>query len=482
VAWRRGRLARIPASWLLLLVTTVLVVIPVTVRNYVASGEFVPIATYFGENLLIGNDPDADGVTPWLPYLQELEGTGNWTAQDYINVVKGVRKELGRPEMTHTEVSSYFAGRAKAFMKANPGLTLRRMLKKAVLIWSPVEITCNKVVQREMAFYPPLNLLPRFPLVAALFWAGLALVLSDALSGRLRRDTGGATAGQVLLLLLVFTGLYLASFIPFFVNGRARVPAIPLMLVVAGPVLARILDAVRSRETGRVLRATALPALLAVFFSVQWVPYQPDLARRGESEGVMRHYEAALRIAPQFGYVLHKIGKLLAEQGRQEEVEKRFQEALRLIPEFPIALNNLGTLALDEGKPDEALACFDKALTIHATDPAADLNRGRALLRLNRPEDALAAFASALEKRPGDPELCVEAANALVAAGRVDDAFAHYERPLAANPDHLGANFNLGTVLLALGQRDRAREYFEKVRLLNPDFPRLAEKLEAVRP
>ncbi|HPA41888.1 MAG TPA: glycosyltransferase family 39 protein [Candidatus Hydrogenedentes bacterium] len=120
VAWRRGRLARIPASWLLLLVTTVLVVIPVTVRNYVASGEFVPIATYFGENLLIGNDPDADGVTPWLPYLQELEGTGNWTAQDYINVVKGVRKELGRPEMTHTEVSSYFADRAKAFMRATP--------------------------------------------------------------------------------------------------------------------------------------------------------------------------------------------------------------------------------------------------------------------------------------------------------------------------------------------------------------------------
>jgi hypothetical protein len=37
-------------------------------------------------------------------------------------------------------------------------------------------------------------------------------------------------------------------------------------------------------------------------------------------------------------------------------------------------------------------------------------------------------------------------------------------------------------VFLALGQKDRAREYFDKVHLLNPDFPRLAEKLEAVRP
>ncbi len=73
---RNGRVRRIVASWCALAGITLLVVLPITIRNYVVSGEFVPIATYFGENLMIGNSEDSDGITPWTPYLQQLEGTG----------------------------------------------------------------------------------------------------------------------------------------------------------------------------------------------------------------------------------------------------------------------------------------------------------------------------------------------------------------------------------------------------------------------
>ena len=163
VAWRHRRLWRIPAAWCLLAACTLLVILPVTVRNYAASGDFVPISTYFGENLWIGNSPGADGMTPWTPDLQELEGTGRWSAWVYINVVKGVGRELGRPDIGHAEVSRYFTHKALAYMRDHPARTLGLMGKRFLLLWLPCETTCNKVVYYEKAHYAPLKFLPASP-------------------------------------------------------------------------------------------------------------------------------------------------------------------------------------------------------------------------------------------------------------------------------------------------------------------------------
>ncbi|HOT52218.1 MAG TPA: glycosyltransferase family 39 protein, partial [Candidatus Hydrogenedentes bacterium] len=157
IAWRRGSIARIPASWAALLGVTLLTIAPVTVRNYVASGEFVPIATYFGENFLIGNGEDSDGVTPWTPYLQRLEGTGSWSVWDYDNVVKGLGKEVGKPDLTHSEASKIFTRQTLAYIGEHKWRTFKLALAKCVLFWSPKEITCNKVVEAEKAFYAPLK-------------------------------------------------------------------------------------------------------------------------------------------------------------------------------------------------------------------------------------------------------------------------------------------------------------------------------------
>ncbi|HPO30864.1 MAG TPA: glycosyltransferase family 39 protein, partial [Candidatus Hydrogenedentes bacterium] len=236
VAWRRGQARLLPPAWTTLLVVTVVSILPVTVRNYIASGEFVPIATYFGENLLIGNSQDSDGVTPWLPYLQELEGTGNWSARDYVNVVRGLAKEVGKPDLTHSEASSIFAGKAWQFIRENPGLTLRRMLRKALLSWTPVEITCNKVVEYELAWYWPLKMLPGFRWTAALFWTGLALLAWETIRAARGRQAVpfSRDGGPMVVLALLFLFAYLGSFLPFFVNGRARVPMIPILALFGG--------------------------------------------------------------------------------------------------------------------------------------------------------------------------------------------------------------------------------------------------------
>ena len=361
VAWGRRALPRIPLSWTALLLSTVVMVVPITVRNYVASGEFVPIATYFGENLLIGNDKDSDGVTPWLPYLQELEGTGNWSARDYVNVVRGVGKELGKPDITHSEVSDYFAKKAKDFIRANPGLTLRRVLERAAQLWAPREITCNKVVHYELRHYPALRMLPGFALAAALFWFGSVMLVLDALRGRLPKAApDGARTGQMAAMILVFIAVYLGSFLLFFVNGRARVPVIPLLFLVGGYGVARLAGLFRAGRPARAGLGAAFLLLLFGLFSVQWIPYTPDLGRwhyqRADSYLRTGHLDRAIGegravIASNEGaaYMHQRLGKAFADAGKTDEAVEQFEAALRKDPGFQDVLYRLGAVLEKKG-------------------------------------------------------------------------------------------------------------------------------------
>jgi hypothetical protein len=231
VARRAGRLPRVPASWTALLCATLAVIAPVTTRNWLVSGEFVPVSTYFGQNLFIGNSAESDGFTPWTPYLQKLEGTGQFSVWVYNNIVRGLGREVGKENLTHSEASSIFARKALDHIRAHPGHALRLTLRKAVLFWSPREITGNKVVEQDRRHYPPLKYLPGFWLTGGLFLAGLLTLGWDRLRGRRCGDP------ELLALLLVFVLVYYVSFLPFFVNARARHPLAGLFLLLGAAAL-----------------------------------------------------------------------------------------------------------------------------------------------------------------------------------------------------------------------------------------------------
>jgi hypothetical protein len=196
------------------------------------SGEVVPIATCSGENFLIGSGEDSDGITPWTPYLQQLEGTGRWTVWVQKNVVRGLGKELGKPALSDAEASSYFCHKTLDFIKANQTRTLKLALKKAALFFSPLEISCNKVVQEEKGLYAPLKYLPGFPLVLALFIAGCCMLVYGLVRRTIRDFPGGSL--ELAVLVAGFGLVYFAGVLPFLVNGRVRVPVIPFMLVLCG--------------------------------------------------------------------------------------------------------------------------------------------------------------------------------------------------------------------------------------------------------
>lgn len=453
--WRRRELlGKILAGWVCLGSAALLVILPVTIRNYVVSGEIVPISTYFGENLLIGNGEDSDGVTPWTPYLQELEGTGNFSVWQYDNIVKGLGKELGRPDLSHSEASSIFAGKALAYVREHKLRTLRLAVKKAVLFWSPKEITENKVVQGEKDHYPPLKYLPGFAMVSTIFWVGLWFVLRDTWKGRLSRAAGvQSDATELTVLMLAFIFVYWASFLPFFVNARARVPLYGPLFLVGAYGLQTVWSYVRSGRWTMVVVAVLGYGVLGMVSSAEIIPYEPDMHRwhydradsfyrSGRLEEAEREADAKLALPGEPSpYMPFRLGHQFARAGWHETAYELLNAALKI-------------------RPDEQHPAYREDLLYHAACQ---------LAALGRTDEAIDAFNAALELNPRDARAHNDLALQLERAGRDDEARTHYGFALEHVPDFALAHSNLAAFYERTGDREKALEHYELAAKNAPD-------------
>ena len=513
VASRRRAIRRVPASWFSLALGSVLIIAPVTVRNYLVSGEFVPISTYFGENLLIGNGDGSDGITSWTPYLQQLEGTGSFSVWVYPNIVRGLGKEVGVEDLKHSEASRIFAQKALAYMRQHQLRTLKLALKKAILFWSPIEITGNKVIQYEKEHYPPLKYLPGFAMAMALWIMGAAFLVRDWRRGAMAEASGGAVSrSQMTALLFLFILVYYVSFLPFFVNGRARVPIIGLCFLIGAYGLDRVWQLAQDRQWLTAGATVAATAGLWAFASIQWVPYTPDLARwhyaradsylrQGQVDEAAAEAEAMLSLStPPMNYmpfrlahafagvdrpelaarlfratldidpegqnphyrqdVQFHLASQLAEAGLLDESRSAYAEALRANPNDARIYNDLGVLADREGKTDEALAHFQKALEIAPHFALAHSNLGDWYARHGQEDEAVEQFRAAVRFAPDRYEYHYNLARHLAQAGESEAAIEWYRTASRVDPHDPRAHNNLGLIYAEQGRADEAEAQY----------------------
>ena len=514
IAWRRRRWRPLVASWCALALMTFLAIIPVTIRNYKSSGEFVPISTYFGENFLIGNGEDSDGVTPWTPYLQDLEGTGNWSVWVYINAVRGVGKELGIKNITHSAASSHFFHMALRFIREHKMRTLKLAFQKAILFWSPIEITCNKVVQYEKEFYGPLKYMPGFALITALLILGAAWLAWD-LGPRSSTARSSPLFREVAPLIFLFVFVYYLSFLPFFVNGRARVPIIPFCLLLGS------YGVYRAGEYAWARRYRPLATWLVVFAaiyglaSIQYVRFVPDrsrwhyqradsylrlgdvrkaieearpildkpetasymnmrlaraFAKEGYPDDALKHLMAAIANHPTDPGVLSGGAAELIKLGKIDEGLAHYQEALRLNPGDALSHNNLGLLLADQDKFGDALTHYQEAIRLDPQLSLARNNLGNLLARLGRYEDAIQCYEAAVQAYPRHEDYYYCLAVQLANAGRLDKAIEQYRAALDLVPDDARAHNNLGLLLAGRGQYDEALQHYQEALRVAPEF------------
>ncbi|MFT5050964.1 MAG: tetratricopeptide (TPR) repeat protein [Chlamydiales bacterium] len=433
------------------LLACLLAIAPATLRNWRASGEFVPITTGLGVNLFLGNHARATGQIGG-----ELPGIGRFdTCYDYPAVVASVQRRVGR-ELTQRQVSSWFVEQALAAITGDPSRALSLTARKLRMTLAPAEISHNKVLVLEREHSAVLSRLPgpfSVYLAGALvgfaaWWSDRRRVARIARAATTARAEGGraqAARTETGLLLASSGVVLLVSLLPFFAAARYRVPLLPLAVLFAAYGLLSVVRWARRGKWGPVflsLVAFALPTVGLLGGVSEGAPDRAkwhcdrgrSLRRAGDFEGAQREYQLALAVRPPRATVFYEYGLLCAQQGQEPSAIDAYRRAIELDPTHLLATYNLGTLLARGGVNDEALAFLEQALGIEPRYSPAHLNVAVLHFNAGAGQRARAACLRMLEFDPGNVEARRLLARSHERLGEYALAVGVYESLLSEDP------------------------------------------------
>ena len=331
-----------------LLLSTLLFVLPVTIRNFRKGGELVLISHNGGINLYIGNNErwkETFNTRPgpeWIRLVrQPVQKAGPWYGRN------------------PAKASGFWVRKVLDFALANPQKFTWGMAEKLLLFLDGHELRRNTDIYFCLTFLPML----RLPL-----FIGFTLIGPFALVGLFfgwRRDK--------MWFLALSLVLYSLSIIIFFVCGRYRLPVAPLcaLLALVG------LDELWQRKKAP---HTFLPPLLLLLtgFYAAWGGLVPGIAKD--------HSEALVYLARwQMRTRRPRLARTLLEFAQREN------------PRSADVQNALALLLLDSGEKKKALALFRKVVSQKPNNYLYRANLGRALLALEEFSQAKTVFQAILK-------------------------------------------------------------------------------------
>ena len=417
--WVRRRTGDAPRNCLhapaLLLLGCALVIAPVTIRNFAVGGDLVLISHNAGINFYIGNNADYDHTTTIRP------------GRAWTELVETPEREAAID--LPSAKSRYFFARSWDYIIAQPLDYLELLAHKTYLFISGDEI--------------PRNLDPYFArkdsrLLSLLLWKyGLAfpfgLVGPLALIGLYafwRSPESRTPAGRLLLLFVV---CYAVSVILFFVTSRYRLPAVPVLLLLAGCGV-------------RTLWHLSRPALVAVPLLLVFCNASTEAMNSGGD--AHEHYW--------LGYAYEK-------KGMPANAARHFRKAAELDPDFGEPLLNLAALHGEAERFDKAAEQYRRYLARRPEDQDVRVLLGNTEVQASHYVRAAATYATVAAVRPNWAAIHGSLGYAYLMSDRPDKAAAAYRRTLVLNPDSTLVRYQLARLYAEHDQPDRAAAELQKL-------------------
>ena len=366
-------------------------VLPFTAANTFLGGEPLLLSYNGGINLYLGNGANADSLTAIQP--------GH--AWDRLQVEP---KRAGVD--SRREEQDYWIRRALAEALEDPAAWGKSLGRKVVRLLDARETPRNL----DMAVWSRDSRLLSLPL------AGFALVAPLAVLG-----VGFPLFDRrVRALLMIALGAVCVQNLLFFVAGRYRVEAAPVLCMLAGLGLERLWP----RRPFPWPRGALAAAVVAAFVHFDF------LGERAIDEP---------RAAMNRGLAVRRLGY-------HESARGYFQEALRLAPADPDAHRLLGELLLAEHDYRGAVDHFDDALAGAPDYLIALLGKAQALEGLSESAGAESTYRRALQADPWSTDARLNYGVFLAKAGRTDEARRLFEEGLQLNPNDTRFQRNLANL------------------------------------
>jgi tetratricopeptide (TPR) repeat protein len=373
---------------------TLLALVPVLLRNGVASGSWTPLTVNGGMIFATGFAEDSRGGRALLRKPDDFGPRGAYHRE---------AERIANRSMTLAEASRFHRDRTVERILRRPLETVRLTGRKLALLLNAREIDDNLGFPLARGRAASLSWWPA-P------WSFLVLGSALGVVATFRRRGEGDVESRVIF---AFAATYAVSLLLFFVTARYRAPLTVPGAVLAGIGLEWIWTTVRNarwRELGWIAGIVVVAGL--VLFRDPGVRADPALARiavaaaferDGQSEVALRMTEEALALDPSIAGGHHNRALSLLSLGRTEEAILASREAVRLDPDLYEAWLGLGT----------------------------------ALARSNRVGEALPAFRAAVDLAPRHPDALTNLAQALATTGRMREAVEIGRRAVACGADRL---------------------------------------------
>jgi tetratricopeptide (TPR) repeat protein len=386
----QNRLADKGAAVALLLAGVVAGASPCWIHNCFVARDPVFLSAHGGINLWLGNNPEATGY-PRFPGLHAGQG------QMLRDSIEQAETAAGRA-LKHSEVSSYWSGKARDYISANAGTWLKLLARKIGNFWNSFEYDDLGVIatlRQHGVVLPGL----RFALVAALGMAGAVFSWRSFPASR---------------WIVTAIALYMLAILPVFVTERYRLAVVPGLLVLAALGLERLWHRCASENYGGA--ALQLGVIAASAWFVTTPRHDPSLwALEAYNSGRLaletndlplaeRHLQRAHTLVPDNAETNFALGNLRLAQGDSPAATRFYEAALKIDPRHKGALNNLGVLSLNENQPAAAVDYFRRALALEPRNPKTHYLLAKALDAAGNRAAARTEAARAVQLDANQPE------------------------------------------------------------------------------
>lgn len=145
--------------------------------------------------------------------------------------------------------------------------------------------------------------------------------------------------------------------------------------------------------------------------------------------------------------------------GETEAAKQCWQNALRLAPDYAYALHGLGKIALLNSNYDEAIDLIKKSIPGQPANAECVHDLSDAYTKLGKLDESIETLRAFAEKNPRSAMTYLLLGQGHQAKEQFEQAEAAYRKVLEIAPGTPRAELGLGTVLVRLGRRDEAKPF-----------------------
>jgi tetratricopeptide (TPR) repeat protein len=404
-------------------------ILPVTVRNYVVSGEPILISSQGGVNLYIGNNPDSEGLTMLMPEVR-LDESLPWT--EFAEATRKAAEEEVGHSLLPGEESSFWTKKALRFMVDRPVDFISLTLRKVVYFFVGFENSDQTDIYAARRYSALYSLLLWKNLVYFPFGLLFPLAAVGVLAMWKRRSE--------LSLVYIFILGYLPTVVLFLVTARHRLPVIPFLIILAVCGLLYVIDIIRQKKWIQFYKPASLFLILLILSNQTYF----DI---GFENKFQTHFNLALTYN---------------RQGELAKAEKEYQAALDIYPNSATTWNSLGYLQYQLGKPDKAMRSFTRAIELDSNFAEAYNNTGLVFEQKNEPEQALLYYRRAVSIDPDMYQAYINIGDIFLTKGDYSRSEQVYSIAADKAPDMASPLYKLGALYARQRRFAEAENMFKK--------------------